>query len=183
MDVLRAKAAVEPHVAVILENGVVAGVDDPGVLGGVCKLAVVLLEFGADGQPALLLDLRIAEFLTPGLNRKIGLALGNDFLGGIGILDDEVAGVARHHHGLRRPHGTLADLDHIGDLNEMIVHPLATIETGRAGRLDDGLKIPVIRIAEHASEVPAGPVFVTRRVSATDGFEGGNFVAHGFKFS
>ena len=41
----------------------------------------------------------------------------------------------------------LADSDHVGDLNEMIVHPLPAVETSGAGRLDDGLEIPVIRVA------------------------------------
>jgi hypothetical protein len=30
----------------------------------------------------------------------------------IGVLDDEVAGVARHHHGLRRTLASFADFDH-----------------------------------------------------------------------
>jgi len=38
-------------------------------------------------------------------------------------------------HGLRRALRSLADFDHIVDSDEMIVHPLATVETGGA-RLD-----------------------------------------------
>jgi hypothetical protein len=34
------------------------------------------------------------------LDGKIGLTLGDDFLGGIGVLNGEVAGLARHHHRL-----------------------------------------------------------------------------------
>jgi len=112
------------------------------------------------------------------LDGEIGLTLGDDFFRGISVLDDEVAGVARHHYGLRRALRSLADFDHIGDLNEMILYSLATVETGGAGRFDDGLEIPVIRVAENLGEVPTGPEFVTRRVGAADGFKGCDFVAH-----
>ena len=61
----------------------------------------------------------------------------------------------------------------------MILHPLPAVETGGAGGLDDGLEIPVVRVAEHLGEVPAGPEFIARRVRPADGFEGGDFVAHG----
>ena len=45
-----------------------------------------------------------------------------------------MARISRHHHGLRRALCSLADFDHIGDLNEMILYSLATFETGGAGR-------------------------------------------------
>jgi hypothetical protein len=140
-------------------------------------LAVVRPQLGADGQAALFLDFRVAQFLPPGLDREVGLALGDDFLRWIGVLDDEVAGVARHHHGLRRALCSLAHFDHIGDLNEMIVHPLPAVETSGASRLDDGLEIPVIRVAKHLGEVPAGPEFVARRIGAADILKGGDLPA------
>jgi hypothetical protein len=53
---------------------------------------------------------------------------------------DEVAGVSRHHQVLLRSRGF--SLDHIGELNKMILHALEAIETSSVGRLDNGLKIP-----------------------------------------
>jgi hypothetical protein len=53
---------------------------------------------------------------------------------------DEVAGVSRHHQVLLRSLGF--SLDHIGELNKMILHALEAIETSSVGRLDNGLKIP-----------------------------------------
>lgn len=97
-----------------------------------------------------------------------------DFLGWIGVLDDEVAGVAGRHHGLELALRSAADLDHFGDLNEMVLHPLAAVETGGAGGLDDGLEIPIIGVIEHFGEVPAGPELVARRVGAEDGREWGD---------
>jgi hypothetical protein len=79
-------------------------------------------------------------------------------------------------HGLRRALRSLADLDHIVDSDEMIVHPLAAVETGGAGFLDDRLEMTVVHIAENAGEVAAGPEFAARRVSAADGFKGCDFV-------
>jgi hypothetical protein len=126
----------------------------------------------------LIFDFLIAQFLTPRLDGKVGLALGHDFFRWISVLYDEVAGVARHHHGLRRALCSLADFDHIGDLNEMILYSLATVETGGAGRFDDGLEIPVIRVAENLGEVPTGPEFIARRIGAADRFKGCDFVVH-----
>lgn len=179
MDVLGSKSAIETHVTVVLENGVVARFNDSGILRGIGKLAVVRAQFGADGEAALFLDLGIAQFLPAGLDGEIGLALGDDFLGWIGVLNDEIAGVAGHHYGLRRSPRSLADLDHIGDVNEMILHPLPAVETGGAGVLDDGLEIPVVGVIEDFGKVSAGPEFVARWIGAADGLEWGDWLAHG----
>jgi hypothetical protein len=95
--------------------------------------------------------------------------VGDDFFRGISVLDDEVAGVARHHHGFCRALCSLADFDHIGDLNEMILYSLATVETGGAGRFDDGLEMAVVHIAEFAGKIAAGPEFIARRVGEAAG--------------
>jgi hypothetical protein len=108
---------------VVLENGVIAGIDDTRPFRRIGKLCVVGAEIGADGEAALFLQLLIAQFLPTRLNGEVGLPLRDDFLGGIGILNDEVTGVARHHHGFRRSLGSAADLDHFGDVNEMIHSP------------------------------------------------------------
>ena len=44
---------------------------------------------------------------------------------------DEVAGISRHGKGLLRSRGF--SLDHISDLNEMVLHTLTAVETGGAG--------------------------------------------------
>ena len=95
---------------------------------------------------------------------------------------DEIAGVTRHHHGLHRTLSTFADLDHFGDINEMILQSLAAVETGGLSLGDDGFKVPVIGVAEHTGEVAAGPVFVACRVRPADGFKRGDFVTHGMFF-
>lgn len=169
----------------VLENRVVDGLDHAALLGGVGELDVVLLEFVAKQQAARILDFLVGKFLTPGLNREVGLAEGDDFLGGVGVLDDEVACIPRHEHGLGRAHGSLADLDHVGDFNEMIVHPLAAVETGRAGFFHDGFKVAVVAVAEHTGEIAAGPILVARVVGAADLLKrgrraGGEFVGHGW---
>ena len=41
------------------------------------------------------------------------------------------------------PTPSCADPDHFGELNEMVLHPLATVETGGVGGLNNGLEIPV----------------------------------------
>ena len=182
MNVLRAESAVEAYVAVILKDGVVAGFDDSCVLRSIGELAVVGAEFGADGEAALFFHFLVAQFLPPGLDGEVGLTLCHDFLGWIGVLDDEVAGVTGHHHRLHRPLATLADFDHLVGSDEMILHLLTAVDAGGFGLRDDGLKVTVIDVAEHLGKVAAGPEFVARRVSAADGFKGSNFLVHGFRF-
>jgi hypothetical protein len=64
----------------------------------------------------------------------------------------------------------------------MVLHPLASVETGCVGGFNHGLEVAVISIAEHLGKVPTGPEFVTGRIRAADGFEGCGFVGHGKEF-
>ena len=54
----------------------------------------------------------------------------------------------------------------------MILYPLATVESGGAGFLDDRLEMAPVHIAEHASKIAAGPEFIARRIGAPDFFKG-----------
>ena len=80
-----------------------------------------------------------------------------------------MARISRHHYGLRQALCSLADFDHIGELNEIILYLLATVETGGAGRFDYGLEMAAVHIAEQASKIAAGPEFVACRVGAAAG--------------
>ena len=86
-------------VAVILEDGVVEAGLNAGILGRRGEILVVLGQFVADRQTFFVLGqagecLVVGQFLPPGLDGKIGLAVGDDRLGGIGVLDDQVTGIA-----------------------------------------------------------------------------------------
>lgn len=104
--------------------------------------------------------------------------MGDDFLGRIGVLDDEVAGVARHHYGLQFTLSAAADFDHLVGSDEMVFYPLAAVGAGGFRLYDDGFKMAVVHVGEHARKVAAGPIFVARRVGAADGFKRGDFLAH-----
>ena len=56
---------------------------------------------------------------------------------------------------------------------------LIVAETGGAGRLDNGLEVSVIGVAEPASKVAAGPEFIARRVGSANGFKRGEGVVRG----
>ncbi len=111
------------------------------------------------------------------------LPLGDDFFRRIGVLDDEVAGVAGHHHGLERTLCAATDLDHLVGSDEMVFQPLTAVDAGGFGLRDDGHKVTVIDVAEHLGEVPAGPKFVARRIGVADGFKWGDVLAHGKEFA
>ena len=59
------QAVVEAPVAVVLENGVVDGFDDPGALGNIGQLGVMLLELVPQEQAAVVFQkpILVAEFL------------------------------------------------------------------------------------------------------------------------
>ena len=178
VDVLRTQSTVEAHVAVVLENGVIAGLDDTSPFRRIGKLAVVGAEIGSDREAALFLQFLIAQLLPPGLDGKVCLSLCDDLLCRIGVLDDEVAGVAGHHHGLERALGTAADLDHLVGADEMVFNPLSAVDTGCFCLRDDCFKVTVIHVAEDFGEVPARPEFVARRICAADGLERRDLVVH-----
>ena len=95
MNVFLFQSAIKPHIAVILKDGVVFGLDDARALGGVGQLDVMLAYLFAQQQPPLLLDALVRQFLPPRLDGEIGLAVRHDFLVGVGVLDGKVAGIAR----------------------------------------------------------------------------------------
>ena len=58
------------------------------------------------------------------------------------------------------------------------------LKTGLASIFHDALEIAIIAVAQHFSDFPAGPGFVTGGVHAADGLEGrwaagGEFLGHG----
>jgi hypothetical protein len=87
---------------------------------------------------------RLCQLLTPRLDGEVRLADGDDGLGRVGVLNDQITRVAGHHHGLDRTLSALADEDHIGDLTEMIGDRHSTVETGRASPFDNRLEVAVI---------------------------------------
>jgi len=67
--------------------------------------------------------------------------LGYDIFLRISILDEQVAGVARHLHGRNLPLSAFADSDHFRDITEMIGHFAPTFEAGLLGFLNYCLEI------------------------------------------
>ena len=47
------------------------------------------------------------------------------------------------------------DLDHFGDVNEMILDAVSAVETGQLGLLDYPLKIAVVAVAQDSGKVAA----------------------------
>jgi hypothetical protein len=64
------------------------------------------------------------------------------------------------------------DLDHFVDIDEMVIHPLAAVETGKFGFLEDLLEIAVVGVSQYPREIAAGPMFVSRGIHTLDALEG-----------
>ena len=164
MDAALIQPIVKAPIAVVLEDGIIPWLDHPCAHGGVGQVGVVESNIPPDRQPALILQqfILIGKFLPAGLNGKVSLAEGDDLLAGVGILDGQIAGIAGHQNRFDGSFGLAADLDHFGDVTEMVLHGLAAIFTGDPGPCDHVLKIAIIRIAEDLGKFPAGPEFVAR---------------------
>src|SRR5205085_3063306 len=68
-------------------------------------------------------------------------------------------------------HAAFADLDHFGDITEMILNALSAVETRELRLLDGVLEIAIIGVAEYLGELAAGPIFRPRFVRAPDAFK------------
>jgi len=121
----------------------------------------------------------ITQFLSARLDCEVRLAESDDGLAGIGVLDDEVTGVARHHDGLDQPGAALADRDHLVGSDEMILNAVATVETCQSGLLNDSQEVAIVHVAEHLREVAAGPILVAYWIRAPNLFKRGRDVGHG----
>ena len=90
VDVLHGQAAVQPLVAMVLEDGIVYRFDDARPLGGRGQRFVPAFQVLAVSQAQIILaaDALIGEFLPPGLDGEVGLAGGDDGFGRICILDE-----------------------------------------------------------------------------------------------
>jgi hypothetical protein len=131
-------------------------------------LALSFLHLAPEQESTLRFRLLIGQLLPASLNREIRLPNRHDFLGRIGILDDEVAGITGHHHCFDRALPPFTDLDHFGDFNEMIVHPLPAVETGHARPFDDRFKITVVVVVQDSGEVPTGPELIACGIDSAD---------------
>lgn len=173
MDVAHSQAAVKSAIPMIHEDRVVQRQDNARLFRDARQILVVLLHLGAQQQPFLILlqSLVVGQFLPAGLDGEIGLAQGDGGLGGIGVLDHQIPGVAGQHHGFHRALPALADLDHFVDFNEMILHALPAVETGGSRLLNHCLKIAVVRITQNLGKIPAGPKFRAGLVDTFDALE------------
>ena len=172
MDILRIQAAVESHVAMVLENGVIYRLNHTGVSCCASQFDIVQLHLLPQEKATVVFRGQVRQFLTAGLNGKIRLPQRDDLLRGVGILHYQVAGIPREIHGLDRPLGTAADLDHFGDLNEMVLNALRAGKTGSPGLLDNLFEVAVVAVIENLRKIATGPEFPPRFIRAADKLEG-----------
>lgn len=97
MDLPGAEATIEPHVAMVLEDGIIHGPDYACVPRGISQVEVMLPQFRPDGEAPLILHALLPllrELLPAGLGGEVGLPGRDNLLGRVGILDDEVTGIS-----------------------------------------------------------------------------------------
>jgi len=83
-------AIVKAHIAAVGEDGKVARTDHASAVGRRCQALVVLVHLIAQVDTLGI----ISQFRLPCLRREVGLAKGDDWLLGVGVLHDQIAGIA-----------------------------------------------------------------------------------------
>jgi len=96
--VLGAQTAVQAPVTVILKNGIVQRGIDACVLGGCGQVLVVRRQLIADGKALFILGelselALVFKLLAASLQGEVSLSMGDNGLGRIAVLHDQIAGV------------------------------------------------------------------------------------------
>ncbi len=110
----------------------------------------------------------LSDFLQAGLHGKISLAESNHFLSGVGVLDDEVTGVAGKFDAFDFAPASFSDADHFEDILEMIGNGVTTVFAGFFCPLDGREKVPVFRVLKCFGHIAGRPVLISVFVKALD---------------
>ena len=169
VDVLRRQPTIQALITVVLEDGIVARLNYARAARRIGKLDVVRPHLFAQPQSSVLLDCFVVQLLPPLLERKVCLPQRDTRLAWIGILDRQIARIARKQRRPDRAQCTLADLDHFGDINEMILDGLPAVQARQLGLVQHRLKVPQVAVAKRLSKLPTGPASDAQRVHVTNG--------------
>lgn len=80
---------------------------------------------------------------------EVGLAKRHDLFGGVGVLYDQVAGIAREKNILDLSMRSFSGLDHIVGTNNMIRGLMITVLAGHPCFLDRNLEVAPLRVPQH----------------------------------
>lgn len=114
----------------------------------------------------------IRQLLASRLHRKISLPQGDQRFAGIGVLDDEIAGVAGERPIFECALCAGTDIDHIEDSLEMVLDPVIALQTRFSRLLDHGQEMPKLGVFQNPGQFAGGPKFSTAFVGALDALEG-----------
>ena len=142
MNVFLFQSAIKSDIAAILKDGIILGFDDACALGRVGQLHIMLADLFAQSETPFYLDAFVGQFLPPRLDGEIGLAMRHDFFAGIGVLDDEIAGVAgqqSNYNGSLCTRTQASDQRRLEQFNRDLVsfqqlEPLSAVGNPRPGR-------------------------------------------------
>ena len=170
VDVPPGQAAVKSPVAVIHENGVVQRLNHACLPGHARQVFIMLFHLRPEQEARLVFfqGRIIRQLLAARLHGKISLAQGDQGFAGIGVLDDQIAGVTGEGPIFQFASRPGTDADHFEDLLEMVFDPMIALQTCFSGPLDHGQEMPKLGVFQNACEVTGGPEFVACRADALD---------------
>ena len=105
-------------------------------------------------ESTLLFNAFVRQLLPARLDGEIGLAMRHDFFAGIGVLNDEVTGIAGETSSYNGSFRTTPEGDHFADVSKMVFDAMPAVETGQFGLLDHGLEVPVLGIFQNVRQPP-----------------------------
>ncbi|MNW60066.1 hypothetical protein D3C74_380240 [compost metagenome] len=104
----------------ILKYGKVYGCKHASLISRIRKLGIVLAQLITQHNPAFVFRSLLKYFLFASLNGKICLSQRDDLFSRIGVLDDEIAGIASKCDGGQFSTCAFSCIYHVVDINEMI---------------------------------------------------------------
>ncbi len=160
----------------IVEDRKVQGRDHAGLVGRLGQVAIVVRELTAKIESALVLaqprqNLRVGDLPAARLHSKIGLTQRDDILLGVGVLDNQIAGIAGKLVIFDAPLPALADRDHFADLSKMIRRVLSAGAARPDRPIDRLLEVAPLGVAEHICQIARRPELALA-IHLTDALEG-----------
>ena len=129
----------------------------------------------------------IRQLLASRLHGKITLPQCDKRFAWISVLDDEIAGVAGERPIFESALCARADINHFGDINEMVANRMAALCASFTSFRYDGDEIAKVGVFQYPRQFTSGPKLATAFVGALDTLErvarGGNWRLAGLNLS
>ena len=160
----------------ILKNGIIEWSFHSGIFCNCGQVLVMRCQFIADSQTFIVLGKTgeffvIRQLLPAGLHSKIGLTIGDNRLGGIAVLYNQIAGVAGQSDIGEFAFCARTDFDHFENILEMVFDGLTTVAASLLRAFQNRQEMAILGIIQHLSQWSCQPIFIAFFILLADAVE------------